>query len=719
MKEMMRHRQPMRNLRAAGAALAMAMAAVPSTSSGQDDEILIAGFEGGSYGDWKVEGKAFGDRPAVANDPPPDNTVTGHRGNGLVNSYLGGDRSVGRLTSPPFPIERDHLSFLIGGGNHAGKTCINLLVDGKVVRTAVGPATKDRELREVMDWTSWDVGEFKGRKATLEIVDAHSGGWGHINIDHIVQTGTPRRPTFPNFARLTDPALQHVSRVPKFTYPETLDAQEEALKDDPLLKRFAESRKELLKDPHYPRYHFSSPEHRLNDPNGLCFWQDRWHLFYQGYPPEDPRQHWGHAISDDLIHWRDLPYAIYPGPERACFSGSTLVEDDRVVAMYHGTRVGTMVAVADDPLLLNWEKLTGKPVITPGPERPHKLYDPFLWKRGDTYYAIIGDRRKHPETGQIVRAEFLQRSKDLITWEYLHPFLENDRWARPGDDGACPYFLPIGTGEHRKHILLHFSHKSGGMYVLGDYDTQRDKLVVTHGGDFNHGPVAPGGVHAPSACPAPANAGAVIAIFNVNPAKDTKGWNQLMTLPMRLILAPPGDPDRLHIAPAGDIESLRHRHRRVEQTRLPAGKQIVLETIRGNTMEIKAVIDPGNARAVVLEVLRSPGAEEYTRITATKNPGDAGSTTITLDNSRSSTLPGVRSRPPEKARFTLPRNEPVELRVFIDRSIVEVFANSRQFLALRVYPGREDSLGVALRAEGGEAALQSLDAWEMKSIYDR
>jgi beta-fructofuranosidase len=74
-------------------------------------------------------------------------------------------------------------------------------------------------------------------------------------------------------------------------------------------------------------------------------------MFYQGYPPEDKRQHWGHAISKDLIHWRDLPYAIYPSPERAVFSGATLVEDSRVIAMYHGTTLGNMVAVSNDPLL--------------------------------------------------------------------------------------------------------------------------------------------------------------------------------------------------------------------------------------------------------------------------------------------------------------------------------------------------------------------------------
>jgi transposase-like protein len=70
------------------------------------------------------------------------------------------------------------------------------------------------------------------------------------------------------------------------------------------------------------------------------YWKGRWHLFYQAYPPEDPRQHWGHAVSGDLIHWRDLPYAIYPNPERCCFSGATLVEEHQVIAMYHGTKDG-------------------------------------------------------------------------------------------------------------------------------------------------------------------------------------------------------------------------------------------------------------------------------------------------------------------------------------------------------------------------------------------
>jgi beta-fructofuranosidase len=689
-----------------------------------EGDILINDFEAPDYGPWRVEGEAFGQRPAQAN-VRPRNRVTGHLGEGLVNTFLGGDLPTGKLTSPPFAIERNHINFLIGAGGHEGKTCMNLIVDGRIVRSTAGPALKNLDGQEVMDWADWDVAELKGKQATLQIVDDHSGGWGHINIDQIVQTDMPQKPSYPNFARLTDPQLRNVSLVPKFTFSETLQQQESELAGNPLLERFAESRKRLLQDPHYPRYHFSSPEHRLNDPNGLCFWQGRWHLFYQGYPPEDPRQHWGHAVSDDLIHWRDLPYAIYPNPERACFSGSAMVEEDRVIAMYHGTTVGSMVAVSDDPLLLNWEKVTGQAVIPhskPGePALPYNIFDPCIWKQGDYYYALTAGTLPEGPGGKRVRAEFLHRSQDLATWEYLHPFLENDRYGLVGDDGACPYFWPIGTGADQKHILLHFSHMSGGKFLLGDYDTERQKFVVTDGGDFNHGPVTPSGVHAPSACPD--GEGGVIAIFNMNPGKPTDGWNQLMSLPMRLTLEGPSP--GLAFEPAGDVASLRGLHRHLEKIELEANRELVLDGIAGNSMEIAAEIATRGAQMVELNVLRSPGAEEITRICffpgrgyRSHGQGRIRPGVISIDCSRSSTLPDVGSRPPETADVFVDQGEPLKLRVFLDRSVVEVFVNGRQYAAVRVYPGREDSVGVSLRAQGSDAELTSLDAWQMESIYE-
>ena len=509
-----------------------------------------------------------------------------------------------------------------------------------------------------------------------------------------------------------DKQPDYTSRVPAFTFADTLAQQETQLKTNPLMLRFAESRKKMAGDPYRPIYHYVNPEGRLNDPNGLCFWQGRWHLFYQAYPPEDSRQHWGHAVSDDLVHWRDLPLAIYPNPERCCFSGSTLVEEDRVIAMYHGTAVGNMVATSSDPLLLNWKKVTGRAVIPmenpDGSRPPYRVFDPCIWKKDGVYYSLSAGTLPDGPGGKPVRANFLLRSKNLANWEYLHPFVENDRYSLVGDDGACPYFWPIGE----KHILLHFSHMSGGKYLLGDYDKARDKLVVTAGGDFNFGPAAPAGVHAPSA--APDGKRGVIVIFNMNPAKPTEGWNQIMTLPRRLTLI---GQDQLAIVPAGDIESLRGQHQHVDAMTLPANEEVVLDSVRGNAMEIVAEIDPKGSPMVEMNVLRSPNREEFTRIALFKHRGYRGKSLITIDSSYASLLPDVRSRAPETAPVSLGRDEPLKLRVFIDKSVVEVFINGKQCVAVRVYPGREDSVGVSLRCQGQDALLKSLDAWQMKDIY--
>ena len=525
----------------------------------------------------------------------------------------------------------------------------------------------------------------------------------------------------------------NTSLVPQYSFSETLAEQEAELQTNPLLQRLLAYRKRYEDDPHRPIYHYVNPENTLNDPNGLCFWQDRWHLFYQAYPPEDPRQHWGHAISDDLIHWRDLPYAIYPNPEECCFSGAALVEEDRVIAIYHGTKVGNMVAVSHDPLLLNWEKLTGAPVIpiasADGSPLPYRVFDPCIWKKGDHYYALSGGTLPHAASGKRTRANFLFRSPNLVDWDYLHPFVEDDRFTLVGDDGACPYFWPIGD----RHILLFFSHMSGGQALLGDYDTERDKFVVTSQHDFNFGAYGPGGVHAPSATPD--GKGGVNVIFNMNPAKPTEGWNQIMTLPRRLTLQGTDKigRDTLLVEPAGDVESLRGEHRQITDLTLPANQEIVLGSIRGDAIELMVEIEANDAPLFELNVLRSPGKEEFTRIAFYRERGfrdweryngwqrdklaAATDSLISIDSSYSSLSPDVRSRAPETGPVFLERDEPLRLRVFVDRSVVEVFVNGKQCVAMRVYPGREDSVGVSLRSQGQDARVVSLEAWQMENIY--
>ena len=176
------------------------------------DDILIADFEGTNYGNWKVEGKAFGTGPAKGTFPG-QMEVTGFQGKGLVNTFLGGDEPTGKLTSPEFTIEREYLKFLIGGGGYAGKTCMNLLVDGKVVLSATGPNTEPGG-SEDLNWENWDVRKYKGQRAVIEIVDAASGGWGHINVDDIRQSDTPAKKR-PAAARRSQPAPPLAAQFPR------------------------------------------------------------------------------------------------------------------------------------------------------------------------------------------------------------------------------------------------------------------------------------------------------------------------------------------------------------------------------------------------------------------------------------------------------------------------------------------------------------------------
>jgi len=143
----------------------------------------VADFESGTYDGWTVSGEAFGTAPA-SGALETQNPVSGFGGKRLVNSFGGGDDTTGRMVGEPFEIMLPYVTYRIGGGGHAGKTCLNLVVEGKVVRTATGRNNETLELR------AWQVDELIGRQAHIEILDEQTGAWGHINVDDITLTNT-------------------------------------------------------------------------------------------------------------------------------------------------------------------------------------------------------------------------------------------------------------------------------------------------------------------------------------------------------------------------------------------------------------------------------------------------------------------------------------------------------------------------------------------------
>lgn len=152
------------------------------------EERIFADFESGTYDGWTVTGDAFGRAPQTLKTIAPYQGRINGRGTYFVNSHnireggdVGkGDRQTGTLTSSEFTIDFDSIEFLIGGGAHKGKTCVNLIVEGKTVLSATG------KQKNQMALNTWDVRPFAGKKATIQVVDQHTGGWGNIGIDHIV-----------------------------------------------------------------------------------------------------------------------------------------------------------------------------------------------------------------------------------------------------------------------------------------------------------------------------------------------------------------------------------------------------------------------------------------------------------------------------------------------------------------------------------------------------
>lgn len=510
------------------------------------------------------------------------------------------------------------------------------------------------------------------------------------------------------------------SKVPFESFPtSSLQEQIVALKDSNQLKEFAAYRERVSNHPYNPSFHFYAPDGMINDPNGLCYWKGNYHLFYQAYPPADPRQHWGHAVSKDMVHWKDLPIAIYPDPEFAVFSGSSLVEDDRVIAMYHGRWLGNMIATSSDPLLLSWEKNGENPVI-PVPENqyetdghPYAIFDPFLWKDETGYYALSGALYgNQEERGKNHRNQMVQHlfhSQDLTHWSYMGELSPNGFPQMPlGNDGACPYFWPIGN----RHVLFTFSHESGPYAFVGDLDPVTHRFTPDRLHKFNFGPVGCSSYQAP--CATPDGSGGVYLILNTKDANANLERKGAMSLMYHVTL---GDDDQLRIKPVDAIDALHSTGYKEKNVNLAAFETKLLP-IKGKALDVKMQLKRGNARSVRIEVLKSNTGKEHTDVVlhmpCNHRPNNCY---LTIDTSFSSLATDIQSRIPENTMFSLEDDEDLNIRILVDKCMVQVFVNDRVVLLQMMYPTLLDSEHVSITAIGGDAELTNCEVWQMQGIY--
>ncbi len=533
------------------------------------------------------------------------------------------------------------------------------------------------------------------------------------------------------------------------TYTQLKEKIDELLKNDTELIGYRDTRRRDRELRYLPDYHFCSPGGYLNDPCGYCYYKGVWHLFYQSIPEwmDESSVGWGHAVSVDRVRWLDLPMAILPDDfVDFCGSGGALVEENRVLACYQGFLKGTTVGSINimqstDDLLIRWHRVGEGPAICAvredGAQQPYSAFDPYMWREGDTYFLLSagGGSIPHPPVIPITkyRTFYLFTSHDLIRWDYRHEFMENDRFSVLGDDGACPYFLPLGED---KHLILHYSHMTGGQYIVGSYDRHRRIFSAEEGAPFNRHNAFYGGFHAPSAFPD--GKGGVHAIFNINYGYRNGPVNQIMSLPYRLTR---GERTSLCVAPDFDLTPYREM---LESDSIvaAANRETLLDGVSGEALELHLHVDSAEKKksetlflpdnllpSVELRVLRSPDREEYTTVRILRNRGtedwrryvedgtswSSTRTVIELDASHSTLSPDVAIHPTESQQISIASDEGVDLRVFVDHSIVEVFANGQAVLAMRTYPSRTDSVGVSVLSRGADAKIE-YEAWRIRRV---
>jgi beta-fructofuranosidase len=471
-------------------------------------------------------------------------------------------------------------------------------------------------------------------------------------------------------------------------------------------------------DPHRPIYHFLPPANWLNDPNGVTYWNGQYHLFYQ-YNPAGPFHatiHWGHAASRDLVHWEHLPLALTPTPGSpdadGCWSGCFVDNNGTPTLIYTGMRledgvkVQTACLATGDDDLVTWHKYAGNPIIAaPPPELEVVGFrDHSVWREDGMWYQVIGSGIR-----DVGGTALLYRSPDLITWEYVQPILVGDhRETEPmwtGPMWECPDLFALDG----KHVLVVSVWNNGKLfypvYFVGTYADHTFTPNALHRLDFGPSYYAPQSMRDPQ--------GRRLQWGWLRegrdlPTQEAVDWAGAMSLPRVLTLRPD---NTLGVAVAPELQALRDEHYRRTDVNLAPNEARQLGDIRGDALEIVAVFERGDAAEVGIGVRCSPDGDEATYILY-----DSGRQQVVIDTQRASTAATLH-QDIYTAPCALAPDELVTLHIFVDRSVIEVFANERCAGAVRVYPSRPDSDGLHLFARGGSARLVSLDGWALRSIW--
>lgn len=471
----------------------------------------------------------------------------------------------------------------------------------------------------------------------------------------------------------------------------------------------------LASDPLRPQYHLLPAANWMNDPNGPIYWNGNYHMFYQ-YNPNGAYwgdMHWGHAVSQDMVHWRHLPIALAPtpgGPDASgCYTGTAVVKGDRVVIMYTGVKASSMgqatikgrtpplretqcLAIAADPDLITWSKVPTPVIETPPPQlEVNGFRDPSPWRQGDWWYTVLASG-----VADQGGAVLLYRSKDLHNWEYLHTLSKRNHEGLaafdpfdPWEVWECPEFFLLGDW----HVLI-YSTADKTYWQSGKLDSEKMIFHPVQAGTLDYGSYYAAKTQLDK------SGDRIIWgwIKETRPLAEYKaaGWAGMMSLPR--VLSVTGD-GRLHFRVADAVHRLRGR----EQALTLTGDEQIIRQING--FRIAACC--GEIHCVTH---RTGTPFEL----ALRGPEDNVSPWLTLHyDPRHPSQIFVDGRP---LPLTLDSSEDLKFHLYVDGSVIEVFVNDQIAFTKRFYYSGRNPRDLHLQWNGSTASIASLSLWQLSPI---
>ncbi len=477
-------------------------------------------------------------------------------------------------------------------------------------------------------------------------------------------------------------------------------------------KRIDEVKDEIREGRMRQKFHFMPQAGWLNDPNGLIYFKGKYHFFYQYNPYYGhwDYMHWGHAVSDDLIHWEYLPLALAPSEwyddhyRGGCFSGSAIEYEGRLYLIYtsvsyNGYEFESTQCIAYSQDGVVFEKYDGNPVLTaPDWVDGDQFRDPKVWKHDEHFYMICGaSSKKHG-------IALLYKSEDLINWEYVNVLGTNKgEW---GYMWECPDLFPMGD----KYVLT-FSPMGAGdhtaVYMIGDLDYNTGRFNAESVGDLDYGM----DFYAPQSFEAPDGRRLMVSWANewqwMSYFKDwgptyKEGWCGFFNIIREVKITEDG---KLALVPIEEIKSLRIQPLKIDAFRI--GKDDVkVRTGDGVCFELKFVIDIEKTDAKQLHMYLRENENNYTVCTFDFEHAD-----FFVDRNKSDDWSvGV-----SKSVLFLKEQKKLDVHIISDNISLEIFIDEgRNNHSNNIY-ARNDMNGLRFVAEGGQVVINNFESYGLRA----